>query len=79
VSPPASTDRGRETAWSLAEIRTVLSRAQTALTSITECPTMYPALWEHDPDHAEMVAALTDVVDRLSPWRRTGRPTKTTR
>jgi hypothetical protein len=71
-----NTDRGRETTWSLAEIRTVLSRAETALTSIAERPTRWPDLYEHDLDHTEMVTALTDVVERLAPWRRTGRPKK---
>lgn len=78
--------RGRETSNALTEIRTVLSRAENARTTLvrfggSEWPAVdgrivYSAGRVKDPDHDEMVAALDDVIARLDGWRRTGRPLK---
>lgn len=84
--------RGREVTNALTEIRTVLSRAETAL-AVLDCG---PSEWrqdgfeepnaagyrtpihvrEADPDQDEMVDALREVVVLLARWRRTGRPLK---
>lgn len=76
--------RGRETSNALTEIRTVLSRAESARTTLvrgggSEWPevdgrTLYSAGRVQDRDHDEMVAALDDVIARLDRWRRVGRP-----
>ena len=60
-------DRGRETTFALTEVRTVLSRAETAVVSIRR--------FNHgrDPEAEEMIAELRAVVERLERWRRTGR------
>lgn len=67
-----SADRGRDTSWELVEVRTVLSRAETAIESIGRGPfRMGP-----DPEKDEMLYALATVVETLKRWRRTGRPLK---
>lgn len=78
-----SEGRGRETSHALVEIRTVLSRAQTALDSLVAGPTEGRSVYvdgkyshyerDFDPDHEEMEKALRQVVVLLSPWRRDGR------
>lgn len=72
--------RGRETGRALTEVRTVLSRAETALADLSAGPsegrfdpvtrefTRYP-----DPEQDEMEEALRQVVVLLARWRRTGR------
>ena len=78
-------DRGRETSNALTEVRTVLSRAETALDYIVHGPTEGHTEYdenhhyvgfhrEFDPDHEEMEEALRQCVMLLSRWRRTGRP-----
>ena len=54
-------DRSGDTSRSLTEVRTVLSRAETALHSVMNV--------EDDPDSADMVLALQDVVNILNRWR----------
>lgn len=63
----AGADRGRETSRALTEVRTVLSRAETARAYLegTRC---------RDLDQGAMVTALDEVVRLLARWRRTGRP-----
>lgn len=83
-------DRGRETSNALVAVRTVLSRAETALEEI-ERGEHAPAVGSdgmttrtvdgtwiefHDEDYDEMRAALEHVVESLEWWRRTGRPRK---
>lgn len=58
-------DRGRETSSALVEVRTVLSRAETALDNLKR--------HYYDEDRDEMIDALTAVVEALSWWKRTGR------
>lgn len=78
-------DRGRETSRALTEVRTVLSRAETALRALGG-PTEHARdehgdtvfvdgdfVYEHDPDHVEMREALATAVQALGRWRRTGR------
>lgn len=81
--------RGNETSEALTEVRTVLSRAESALerleherASIGIKLPEYQLSWrEHDadgyftgdPDLAPMIGALNDVVRSLDRWRRTGR------
>ena len=79
-------DRGRETSDALVEVRTVLSRAETALQEIERGDfargedgrivrdTDGLPLRVHDEDYDEMRAALEHVVESLEWWRRTGRP-----
>lgn len=84
-------DRSKETSNALVEVRTVLSRAQTALDTVRRCSESYrdpedvgyqPAegeTWEEflerayiyyeDEDKAEMIAALEQVTELLSPWQ----------
>ncbi|WP_372412525.1 hypothetical protein [Streptomyces luteireticuli] len=86
--------RGREVSRALTEVRTVLSRAESALSALTARPTELlhesdgrGPLWDehgewvraYDPDHEEIRAALGTVIALLSPWRRTGRPAGTER
>lgn len=68
--------RGRDTSYELTEVRTVLSRAETALRAIERLPES----WGYsdgritlDPDREEMLTALTGVVSLLGKWARTGR------
>lgn len=80
--------RGRETSNALVAVRTVLSRAETALEEIERgeyaCDAGgYPLQGEsgewikyQDEDYDEMRAALEHVVESLVWWRRTGRPRK---
>lgn len=72
-------DRRNETGVALTEVRTVLSRAETALATLTAGPSegtydydtreynRYP-----DPDQDDMEEALRQVVVLLSRWRRRG-------
>lgn len=70
-------DRGRETGVALTEIRTVLSRAETARSTILNIdesrvfPKAYPSMF--DPDRDEMVQALDDFIAAAGRWARTGR------
>lgn len=68
----AGQDRGRDTSVELTEVRTVLSRAESAMVAVRRGP------WrgEPDPEAGEMLAALERVVAELARWRRTGRPLK---
>ncbi len=84
----AAHPRGRESGEALTEIRTVLSRAESALERIgpegTETEWLgrqartHPAYDElkagqhEDPDANQMRAALQRVIDELEPWRKTG-------
>lgn len=82
----ASTDRGRDVTTALTEVRTVLSRAETARKILDE-PTEYhhrsdsPGRIDFDrpkhadPDVAEMRDALDEAIRLLTRWRRTGRKT----
>lgn len=54
-------DRSGDTSACLTEVRTVLSRAETALHRIMTV--------EDDPDSADMILALQDVVNILNRWR----------
>lgn len=78
-------DRGRDTSRALTEVRTVLSRAETALDTVSR-PTepvyekfesfpfrRYTGEYEHDQDAEEMQKALEEVVRLLRRWRRKGR------
>lgn len=93
--PGASSDRGRDSGEALTSVRTVLSRAETALEELgpdgakTEWAprTGDPALDNYplrkagrfeDPDAPAMREALRAVVAVLSPWRKTGRTTRST-
>ena len=85
--------RGRESGEALTEVRTVLSRAESALRRIG--PPGHETEWlrrsagqqstyadrsagkHEDPDADEMRAALQGVVDLLERWRKTG-PTQYT-
>jgi hypothetical protein len=69
-------DRRKDVSRELTEVRTVLSRAETAASTIewliaerAEFPER-TYLGETDPDAAEMMAALDSVVTLLEPWRR---------
>jgi hypothetical protein len=84
-------DRGRDATKALTEVRTVLSRAETARKRL-DWPTEWhrldpPVLGRtidfdrakfEDPDAAEMRAALDQVIDLLSRWRKTGKSTSST-
>jgi hypothetical protein len=86
--PHPMRNRGRETSDALVSVRTVLSRAETALIEIERgeyaCDDGgYPIRDESgewitypDEDYDEMRAALERVVESLEWWRRTGRPRK---
>jgi hypothetical protein len=74
-------DRSTETSYALTEVRTVLSRAETARLNL-DGPTEYALQPDgrrdygtrtDDEDAALMRAALDQVVELLEPWRRTGR------
>ncbi|MCX5070804.1 hypothetical protein OOJ91_33710 [Micromonospora lupini] len=82
------TTRGLEATRALTQVRTVLSRAETAR-KILDGPTEYHTSDDaggidfdrgkyEDPDAAEMRAALDQVVELLSRWRKTGRATSST-
>lgn len=76
-------DRGRDTSNELTEVRTVLSRAETALNRLFNLPDegafwnhktcSYEKRWVRDPDREEMIDALSRVCDELVQWTRTGR------
>jgi hypothetical protein len=91
----AAADRGRDAGEALTSVRTVLSRAETALGELgpdgskTEWPprtgdreqdaySVRLAGTFEDPDAPAMRAALRAVVALLGPWRKTGRPTRST-
>lgn len=57
-------DRGKDTSWALTEVRTVRSRALTAIKMIPI------TCGDRDPEEAEMIVALKKVVEILDPWRR---------
>lgn len=89
-TPEADPDhpRGRESGEALTEVRTVLSRAESALRRIG--PPGHETEWtgrkagvrmdyderkagrHEDPDADAMRAALQRVIDELEPWRKTG-------
>lgn len=61
--------RGTDTSYALTEVRTVLSRAETAASRIESA-----RRWNTtDPEGNEMISALAEVVKILDRWRRTGR------
>ena len=77
-------ERRTETSRALSEVRTVLSRAQTALESLERGPSEYHGEyvdkadgngreWSvtryEDPDQAEMIEALRTAVVALDRWR----------
>lgn len=66
-------DRGRDTSYELVQVRTVLSRAETA---IEDMANYYIRYGDGDQDRLEMERALKEVVRLLDRWRRTGRPLK---
>lgn len=73
-------DRGRDVSQELTEVRTVLSRAESAVKSILrmrEHPFTYPdgrygGNRGYDPDGQEMIDRLKQVIELLEPWRKTG-------
>lgn len=85
-------DRGHEVTNALTEVRTVLSRAETALAILDRGPSEWRQVGfeepnaadyrapihvrEPDPDQDEMAEALREVVVLLARWRRTGGPLK---
>ncbi|MFF4409748.1 hypothetical protein [Streptomyces sp. NPDC001404] len=83
---PAKPARGRDASSTLTEVRTVLSRAESALHDRPTEHLYQPdgrgllrdehGQWAtaYDPDHEQIQKALQAVVALLSPWRRTGRP-----
>lgn len=93
----ASADRGRDSGEALTSVRTVLSRAETALEELgpdgskTEWPPRTGRAeddWDgyaerkaakfEDPDAPAMRTALRTAIAVLSPWRKTGRTTRST-
>lgn len=93
--PGSSTDRGRDSGEALTSVRTVLSRAETALEELGPDGTKreFPPKtgdrerdgWSarkaqafEDPDAPAMRAALRTAIAVLSPWRKTGRTTRST-
>lgn len=79
------TDRGNETSRALTEVRTVLSRAETAADMLAAGPSEYSGEYVdredgsgkkwvahryEDPEQEEMLEALQKAVALLSPWRR---------
>ena len=69
------TDRGRDRNHVLSEIRTVHSRAKTALAALVSHKDSNYAGW-HDPDQDEMIVALEEVIEKLDRWKKTGAPAK---
>lgn len=67
------TDRGRDTSWELTEVRTVLSRAETALDIFQRHQQCTSTDHQHDPDVDRMAYALEQVSDLLCEWRKTGK------
>jgi hypothetical protein len=72
-------DRGRDVSQELTEVRTVLSRAESALQRIQhyrseprEVDPRYGGNEGFDPDGEDMLRELSAVVIRLSRWRKTG-------
>lgn len=81
MAKPFPGDRRRDTSCELTEVRTVHSRAKTALKTVRDRPAYLermfkeygPASWrphDADPDNADMVAALEQVVVLLERWSR---------
>lgn len=79
-------DRSRDVSDALTEVRTVLSRAESAIdriNSLALVQTTYakdPNSWrqikvpyEQDPDREDMVLALERVVHELARWRKAGK------
>jgi hypothetical protein len=87
-------DRGRHAGHALTEVRTVLSRAQTALQRLEDHgPLEYPPLTGNpvldgyrtrsdgrfdDPDLEDMIQILKITVGMLKRWERTGKATRST-
>lgn len=75
-------DRGRDVSPELTEVRTVLSRAETALNTLDYIRRQQAKDGEAgfygtpDADFDRMYGALNEVVAWLDEWRRTGRPKK---
>lgn len=65
-------DRGRDVSSELAEVRTVHSRAVTALETLVRLRKMERTQWHSapDPEAEEMEGALQDVVGKLERWKR---------
>lgn len=69
--------RGRETSDALVEVRTVLSRAENALSTLEvrraqDGTDWYGREYHADPEIEEMIGTLQEVVRQLDRWRRTG-------
>ena len=76
---PSYDDRGRDVSQELTEVRTVLSRAESAICSIeryranpTKMDARYGGNYGFDPDGKDMLSALGEVVELLERWRKTG-------
>jgi hypothetical protein len=72
--------RGHDVSQELTEVRTVLSRAESALERIKNCranPTVLDARYGgnsgYDPDGQEMMDDLERVIYFLDRWRKTGK------
>ena len=68
-------DRSRDVSVELSEVRTVLSRAETALDRLEGYQTgryWRPAHDSLDPDAQDMMDALKVTIEALSGWRRSG-------
>lgn len=89
---PPEGEIGRAVSNVLTEVRTVLSRAESALRTIRRNPGWYlemreshwdkqsgqlvvdsPALVTEHPGIKEIIPALEDVIERLSPFEKTGK------
>jgi hypothetical protein len=72
-------DRGRDVSQELTEVRTVLSRAETAIQNLhhmqanhIEFDPRYGGNQGFDPDVDDMLSALNVCVELLNRWRKTG-------
>lgn len=73
------TERGRDVSVELTEIRTVLSRAESAIQRISARDQDWmvrSGRQKIDQDRDDMLIALEAVVMKLNRWARTGRPIK---
>jgi hypothetical protein len=84
---PEPADRSRDVSRELTEVRTVLSRAESALAVLQDEPpraghwdySTVPAVWVDegpliDPDRDDMIAEIEVTIARLARWRRKGPP-----
>jgi hypothetical protein len=70
------TDRAHDTSKALTEVRTVLSRAESAIDRLgylVEMRTVDPQFLPGDPYEDDMIKALDSVVFLLDRWRRAGK------